>query len=391
MNKEKGLNLLHLAEDGWRLMREGKPEKAREVFRQVLEHLPGGRPRARLSYRRKESQIVISRLKHIPEPLSPTETLGLEARLALANCCLECGLVEESIQHLERVVEVCPDRAEAYCDLGEAYQKLGREGLALSALRRALRIDPALPKAHQILAQHFVKLERLGEAQKALRKALRLNPERQDYYVGLAACYVQQGRLAEAWRWLHRAVDKFPEAEEVREALADLCQRLGDYTGLLVHAEALAELNPRNPYAHDLLAMAHFQHGDLDRAMQSLGRLVSLDPLDPVSRLKLALLLQQKGALGRAMEEYERVLFAAPEGEYAQAALEAMETLDYYQMQQILLRASEDKRFRDRLENDLEGTLTTHCYRLTDFAMEALRRWDFDLGPEVDAQPITYH
>jgi len=391
MARDKGLNLARLAEDGWRLMREGKPEKAREIFLQVLKHLPGERPRARLRYRRGESQIVVSRLKHPAEPLSPSESLGVEARLALANCCLECGLVEESIQHLERAVEVCPDRAEAYCDLGRAYQKVGREGLALSALRRALRLDPGLTKVHHSLAQHFVKLERLDEAQKALRKALRLSPERHEYYLGLAACCVQKGRPGEAIRWLRRAEQRFPEVFAVREALAELYQRVGDYSGLLEEAEALLRLSPRNPYPHDLLSTARFQCGDLEGAIAALAGLIRLDPLDPLPRLKLALLLQQKGELGRAMEEYQWVLQMAPEGEYTQAAIEAVESLDNYQVQQILLRAAEDDRFRANLEKDAEATLFAHGYRLTEFALEALRHLEFGPEPSPEEWEVKYH
>jgi len=391
MREEKSADIQRLAEAGWRLMREGKPEKARQVFRQVLARLPGERPRARLRYRRGGSEIVVSRVGQDSQPLSPSESLGLDARLALANCCLECGLVEESIHHLERAVEVCPDRAEAYCELGLAYEKGGREGLAVSALRRALRLDPGLPRAYYSLAQHYVKRERLQEAKKALRKALRLSPERQEYYLGLAGCYVQQGRLEEALRWLRRAAKKFPGNAAVREMLAELYQRAGDYSGLMEQAQALVRLNPRNPHGYDLLAVAHFQRGDLEGAIESMSRLVSLDPLDALSRLKLGLLLQQNGELGRAMEEYQQVIALAPQRELVRAALEAMENLDHYQMQQILLRAAEDRAFRARLERDVEGTLVSHGYRLTEFAQEILRRLEFGSEPPSEQWEITYH
>ncbi|NIM06180.1 MAG: tetratricopeptide repeat protein [Armatimonadetes bacterium] len=391
MARERSPDLRRLAADGRRLMREGKMDKAREVFLQVLEHLPGERTRARLGYRCGESQIVIRRLKEYPDSLSPNEDLSVEARLALANCCLKCGLVEESIKHLERAVEVCPDRAEAYCELGLAYQKVGRKGLATSALRRALRLNPRLPRAHQGLAQHLVKLERPQEAQKAFRKALRFNPQRHEYYLGLAGCYLQQGQVSEAVKWLQKAVRKFPDTTVVREALADLYQRMGDYCGLLEEAKELIRLNPRNPYPYELLSMACFQGGDLEGAIDSLSRLIYLDPMDPLPRLKLALLLQQKGELSRAMEEYQRIIHISPQGDHAEAAMQAMESLDDFQMEQIIQRAAEDDRFRACLERDPETTLLSRGYRLTEFAMEVLRRLDFGSKPPPEQWEITYH
>ncbi len=389
MGKEVRLEVKRLAEDGWRLMKEGKPEKAREVFHQLLARLPGERPRARLYYRQGKSQIVVSRLGRA-EPLSANENLGLEARLALANCCLECGLVEESIFHLERAVEVSPDRADAYCELGRAYEKGGLENLAASALRRALKLDPALPQAYHSLAQFYVKKERLQEAKRALRKALELSPEQHEYYLGLAACHMQQKNPGEALLLLHRAADKFPRAALIRETLAELYQRLGDYRGLMLQAQALVDLNPRNPQGYDLLAMARFQSGDLEGAVKSMERVVSLDPVDAFSRLKLAILVQQKGDIAGAMEQYLQVYSLASQGEIAQAALDAIEGLDHYQVQQILLRAAEDKDFRAAMEDDVDATILARGYRLSEWALEALRRvpLDAEIG---DEPPITYH
>ena len=391
MANKLNLNLQQLAEDGRRLMKEGKPEQAQELFRQVLAQLPGGRPRARLSYRDKESQIVINRLSRRVEPLSPAENFGLEARLALANCCLECGQVEESIRQLEQAVEVCPDRADAYCELGLAYEKGGRAKLAVSALRRALRLDPGLYEVYHSLAQHYVRQERLFEAQKALRKALQLNPDQYDYYLGLASCYAQQRKLAKAIKWLQRAARKFPNVTVVREMLADFYQRVGDFCGLMEQARALIKLNPHNPLGYDLLSTAKLRCGDIDGALVSLRKLIRLNPMDALTRLKLALVLQQKGDLGRAMEQYQQVTAMTPGDEMGQAALEAMENLDQYQMQQILLRAAEDKFFRAQLERNTETTLNAHGYRLTEYALEALRRLEYDPEPPTEQWDITYH
>jgi tetratricopeptide (TPR) repeat protein len=385
-------DLQQMTETGCRLMQEGKPEKAREVFHQVLAHLPDGRLRAKLSYRGKQSQLVIARVAKSLEPLSPSENLGLETRLALARCCFDCGQIEESISHLERVLEVCPDRADAYCRLGQAYSKCGRPALAVSALRRALRLDPALSQAYHTLAQHYVKQERIQDAERALRKAIRLSPDCFEYYLGLAGLFIQQGHVGKALQWLHQSAHRFPTAPLIHETLAELYQRIGDCNAMQAEAETLIRLRPKNPCGYDLLATAYFRNGDIDRAIEILGRLVRLDPMDPVSRLKRALLFQQNGEFISAMDEYQWVFTLADSAEIAQAAQDAMESLDHFQTQQILLRAAEDTDFRTQLTIDTDIALLTHGYRLTEYALEALRRMDFDAELTAPEEwQIVYH
>jgi tetratricopeptide (TPR) repeat protein len=389
MASQASLALQALAETGLKLMEEGKLEKAREVFQQLLSCLPTGRRRARLSHRRG-SQLVINRLEEIA-PLNLSEDLNLKARLALANCCLEVGLIEESIHHLERGVELSPDQAEVYCELGLAYERSGREQLALSAWRRALRLNPELPKAYYGLAQHYMKRSQLQAAQRTLNKALRLNPEQQKYYLELASCYSQQGRLDRASYWLQQAAEKFPNNFSIREMLAETYLRLGDYPNLLAQARIFSRLNPRNPYAFELLAMARLHCGDVSGAVESLRRILYLDPLDAVSRLKLALLLQQQGRLGQAMEEYQTIVSLAPPVELSQAALDSIESLDQCQMQQILLRVAEDRGFRLRLRQDVTNTLSEYGYQLSEATLELIQQLEWDQASLADEETIVYH
>jgi tetratricopeptide (TPR) repeat protein len=389
MASQTSLALQALAETGRKLLQEGKPEKAREVFQQVLACLPGERQRARV-FRRRDSHLVINRLNQA-EPLNESEHLSLQARLALANCCLECGLLEESIRHLERGIELCPDRAETYWELGLAYEKSGREQLAISALRRALRLNPELPKAYHSLAQNYLKRSQLQEAQRTLSKALRLNPEEPNYYLELAACYSQQGRLDKALLWLKKAVQKFPNRAVVREMLAELYLRMGDYANLLPQARFLTRLTPRNPYGFELVAMAKLHCGDIVGAIDSLRRIVSLDPLDSISRLKLALLLQQQGRLGQAMGEYQMIVSLAPQAELSQAALDSMESLDQCQMQQILLRVAEDRGFRIRLQQDTLTALSDYGYLLSDATLELIQQLEWENAAAPEEEAITYH
>jgi tetratricopeptide (TPR) repeat protein len=344
-------------ETGRQLMKEGKLKKAHRIFLQALSRLPEPQLRARLKHGNWGMEIVVNRFGKETRPLNSNEDLGLEARLALADCCLQCGRPEEGIQHLEQAAEVCPEKPEIFRQLGKAYESGGRNNLAMSSLRRALRLAPECP----------------------------------EYYLDLAGCFLRFGYTKEALRWLRQATRKFPQNSTVREMLADLYLREGDFKRVLEQAEALLKLNPRNPHAYDLMALYFFQKGDTEGAMASLRKQILLDPLDTFSRLKLALLLQQKGQLGQAMEEFQNIASLASEQELHHAAQEAIAGLDQSQMEQILMRAAEDKYFRSRLRRDAAATLNKHGYRLTEAALEFLQQLELESESGREDASITYH
>ena len=102
-----------------------------------------------------------------------------------------------------------------------------------------------------------------------------------------------------------------------------------------------------------MLCVAYLQMGQLEKAVQVTGEMILLDPLSPAHHFKRAMLFQQQGVLKAAVGEYARVLEMAASGsEVYGDAEEALQSLDEDQMHQIVLLASEDRLFRQKLCQD---------------------------------------
>lgn len=148
---------------------------------------------------------------------------------------------------------------------------------------------------------------------------------------------------------------------------------------------------PKHHGALEMRSAALLHSGDIAGATESLRTLLRLSPRDPLHRLKYATLLQLQNETAAALQEYERVLAAHPDAPFADEARNAVELLDNMQMQQVMMRASEDLGFRREIQNSLDEALRGSGFYLSDGARETLRQNLSDGRPETAAAPPRVH
>src|SRR3954465_8587889 len=98
--------------------------------------------------------------------------------------------MDVAIQEFRRVVELAPENASGYANLGDAYFQSGDYGKAIPELERALRINPNLIGSHLTLG---VALLVQGDAAAALPH---WEKTRQPELLGVA--YLETGQLVSA-------------------------------------------------------------------------------------------------------------------------------------------------------------------------------------------------
>jgi Flp pilus assembly protein TadD len=100
-----------------------------------------------------------------------------QAHLKAAFALGATGKTAEAIGHLNEVVRINPDDAEAHNNLGFALTTAGPLDTAAAHFMEALRIKPELHNAHYGLAIVFQRQGRLDDAVREGREALRLKPD----------------------------------------------------------------------------------------------------------------------------------------------------------------------------------------------------------------------
>ena len=204
---------------------------------------------------------------------------GAPAQTGLAQLLFDAGRFEEAVAALEPLNAKQPDpRLERM--LGRAYRAIGQEEDARIAMARGQSapamqwVDPALARRLPYIAgfsnrlKHAQNLIQAGQQKEALAIAMALTEERPDDVSAINTLV-----------WAYAAVGRHAEA------MAALRQGL--------------ETHPDEPRLHLMLASAHQQQGDVDRARHHLERVLALVPDHERALEQLGWLLAR---LGRADE-----------------------------------------------------------------------------------------
>ncbi len=90
---------------------------------------------------------------------------------------LKNGNYGAAAEHLQRAVQLGPDRATSWADLAEALAKLGRSDEALAALDRSIALDPFNPFTQRTRVVQLIELRQYEKARTALEDYVRTFPQ----------------------------------------------------------------------------------------------------------------------------------------------------------------------------------------------------------------------
>jgi tetratricopeptide (TPR) repeat protein len=206
------------------------------------------------------------------------------------SAALKDGHAEAAIAEFQKVIELQPQSAPGYANLGEAYFQKADYVSANNALEQALTLDPNLLGAHQTLG---ISLLIQGDAEGALPH---LEKTRTPELLGLA--YLETGQLGSAVMALHAALDRQPKDP-------DLLYYFG-------RAAALAS-------EHARASVPSFVLPDKTKAAGSdivtLQQAMALKPNDPVVANQFAATANQA-----AKDAFDRLMEGDPNGARAHEA-----------------------------------------------------------------------
>ena len=169
-----------------------------------------------------------------PSPLRRPGTAnpsGVQDRFLAAVQAEEAGEKQRAIDLYEEIVELDPEYAAAYINLGTIYFHLRQFGRAEELYRRATEADPSYVLAFFDLGNVLDELERLDESIAAYRQAVKLTPRYADAHYNLALAFERQGQRRPAlqhWQAYVRLDGQGPWADHARGQIRKLlsCEKL---------------------------------------------------------------------------------------------------------------------------------------------------------------------
>lgn len=275
------------------------------------------------------------------------------------------GELDQTLEELDRVLELRPEDLPSIIRRGRVLLDLGRVEEAEGAFQKAHELDPDSAAAHHGLGEVCYEQDRLEEAVAHFERALELQPEATSVQYKLGLTYrkigdlekarehlsanrsdpvsfpdplivvldrfvhhsrpllkagnlaMEDGKLEEAAELYRRAVEADPEDALAQYNLGFVLIRFGQRDEAEKRFRKAIELDPDYRNAHYNLASVLAQDGRWEKAAEHYERAVEIDPEDYLAHLEWATALAAAGKLDRAVVEAERILEEAPKYEPA--------------------------------------------------------------------------
>jgi TolB-like protein/Flp pilus assembly protein TadD len=222
----------------------------------------------------------------------------------------------------DRAVELDPDFALAYAAIAEVvasvatYYPTASTDIAAAdeTARRALELDPDLAEAHASLGYVLFSAGRLEEAEAAFARALEIDPRLFSAHYLLARARFQGGRFEEAAHHFQAANDIQQDCEaafffaQALEAGGRGREAHGAYEEASLVAATHMELNPDDPRAATMRAVALHRCGRTEEGLRWAREALILDPDDAGVRYNVACFYSVAGEQDAALDCLEEAV-----------------------------------------------------------------------------------
>ena len=129
----------------------------------------------------------------------------------LGNAYYDQGNHTKAIESYKKAIELNPDDAQAYYNLGYAYREQGNNAKAIESYKKAIELDPDYAKPYYNLGLAYYNQGNLTKAIELWEKAIELDPDYTKPYYNLGYAYRKQGNNAKAIESYKKAIELNPD------------------------------------------------------------------------------------------------------------------------------------------------------------------------------------
>ena len=226
--------------------KEGAPGEAKRVYKDILTKFPKnkrasdgmkglmGRPVGKATQAQDPPQDQIQSLINLYHKgefslvVENAQVLGQQYPEAITIWNLigasqaQLGQLNQAVSAFNRVIDIRPDHADAYNNLGNVLKNQGKLGASIRAYNKAIAINPNHASAFNNMGVALQKQGKLQDAVKAHQKAVDIKPDYTDAYNNLAVALQELGKLEEAIAEYTKLLKLQPYYPSARHNLAAL-------------------------------------------------------------------------------------------------------------------------------------------------------------------------
>lgn len=232
---------------------------------------------------------------------------------------------EKAKQELRDALRLAPDHGESLLLLASLHFKEGNLEQAEQLLIRFTRKLPGYLPAVKFLAAILIQQGRLQAAIDTLHETKPQGRPDPQVLALLGSAYLKQGDVARGTQFLEQAAQLAPEAADIRTELALSHLAIGASEQAIREFESVVKLDERIMRADLLLVLAHLQRKDYDQAIAAARGLAQKEPNNPLAYNVMGTALLGKGDGASARKQWQLALETDPKFVPAMLNLAALE------------------------------------------------------------------
>ena len=216
----------------------------------------------------------------------------VEGMVALGACLRANGEVVESLEILNKAIELNPNYAEALINRGLLRLSQENKAEALADLELAHRLKPHIRQIWDLVVRLKVEAQEYSDALLFLINMIEIDPEDEKRLATLALCY----------------------------------QHLKDFDAAIEAYNKALAINPDYAEAHTNLGSALKEQGKLEEAIEAYNKALAIKPDNAEAYNNMGNALKVQGKLEEAIKAYNKALAIKPD--YAEAWSNGAEALE---------------------------------------------------------------
>ncbi|WP_435189759.1 sulfotransferase [Pseudothioglobus sp. nBUS_23] len=205
-------------------------------------------------------------------------------------CYSQIGPVDNAISCFEKAITLKSDYAEAYYNLGVALQKVKQTDKALKNYQKATSIKHAYPQAHNNAGLIEMNNGDYESAIKSLEWAVAYNPNYAEAFNNLGATYQEIMNYDDALKQFKKATVIDPKYALAHNNLGILFQMLGFQENALESYSKAIEINSNYAEAHKNISSIK-KYDERDSQVKIMEKLYSIDSTNNSDKIQLCFAL----------------------------------------------------------------------------------------------------
>ena len=321
-----------------RRSKEGHLDEAKEIYGKILQSRPKNK-KALAALQLLTGGVAEVQIDPPSEQLQPLINLYLQGQLQRAlsdaNKMLEhfphsdilyniagsanLGLMkfEAAIYNFKQLLKLKPDFAEAYNNMGTAFNSKGDSGAAIECYKMALKIKPDYAEAHNNMGVTFKTKSDLKSAITSYRQALKIKPSYAEAHNNMGIALSDNGELEAALNSYKQALKIKPDYAEAYNNMGTSLADSGDLEACIGSYKQALKIQPHYATAYYNLGLALKEKGDLGSAIENYKQALKIKPNYPEIYNDMGLALKDYGDSEAAIESYKQAIKIKPD--YADA------------------------------------------------------------------------